>query len=121
MGSTQALALIPGLIGQYLRRAFLARVLAIGKMLYDREGDFREGAFSQDGELAPAVVESCARLAVKVDPRAPKGHYELAKALLCQSPSGQRLEACDRCPACIQLEAGTHPDFFAAGRPIAGD
>jgi len=43
---------------------------------------------------------------------------ELAKALLCQSPSGQRLEACDRCPACIQLEAGTHPDFFAAGRPI---
>src|SRR5687767_13036081 len=27
-GSTQALALIPGLIGQYLRRAFLAQVLA---------------------------------------------------------------------------------------------
>jgi virginiamycin A acetyltransferase len=27
-GSTQALALIPGLMGQYLRRAFLARVLA---------------------------------------------------------------------------------------------
>jgi acetyltransferase-like isoleucine patch superfamily enzyme len=27
-GSTQALALVPGIIGQYLRRAFLARVLA---------------------------------------------------------------------------------------------
>jgi virginiamycin A acetyltransferase len=27
-GSTQALSLVPGLIGQYLRRAFLARVLA---------------------------------------------------------------------------------------------
>ena len=27
-GSTQALAVVPGLIGQYLRRAFLARVLA---------------------------------------------------------------------------------------------
>jgi acetyltransferase-like isoleucine patch superfamily enzyme len=27
-GSTQALALVPGLIGQYLRRAFLSRVLA---------------------------------------------------------------------------------------------
>lgn len=29
-GSTQALSLIPGLIGQYLRRAFLARALAGG-------------------------------------------------------------------------------------------
>ena len=27
-GSTQALAIVPGLLGQYLRRAFLARVLA---------------------------------------------------------------------------------------------
>src|SRR5207244_13190202 len=27
-GSTQALALVPGLVGEYLRRAFLARVLA---------------------------------------------------------------------------------------------
>jgi virginiamycin A acetyltransferase len=30
VGSTQALSLIPGLIGQYMRRAFLARVLAGG-------------------------------------------------------------------------------------------
>lgn len=29
-GSTQALSLVPGVIGQYLRRAFLARVLAGG-------------------------------------------------------------------------------------------
>ncbi len=48
---------------------------------------------------------------------------ELAKALLCESvPAGRRdpeapLEACDRCPACIQVEAGTHPDFHAAARP----
>src|SRR5262249_2864594 len=28
-----------------------------------------------------------------------------------------RLEACDRCPACAQVEAGTHPDFFVASRP----
>ncbi len=27
------------------------------------------------------------------------------------------LNACDRCPACIQIEAGTHPDFFRAVRP----
>jgi DNA polymerase-3 subunit delta' len=42
---------------------------------------------------------------------------ELAKALLCEAPRGGRLEACDRCPACLQVEAGTHPDFFAGDRP----
>jgi DNA polymerase-3 subunit delta' len=42
---------------------------------------------------------------------------ELAKALLCEGPAGPRLEACDRCPACAQVTAGNHPDFFAAGRP----
>jgi DNA polymerase-3 subunit delta' len=43
---------------------------------------------------------------------------ELAKALLCESESkAKRLEACDHCPSCIQVEAGTHPDFFTAARP----
>jgi DNA polymerase-3 subunit delta' len=42
---------------------------------------------------------------------------ELAKALLCEAPPTSRLEACDTCPACLQVEAGTHPDFFAASRP----
>jgi DNA polymerase-3 subunit delta' len=43
---------------------------------------------------------------------------ELAKALLCEAPPGDgRLEACDRCPACAQVEVGTHPDFFTAARP----
>jgi DNA polymerase III subunit delta' len=57
---------------------------------------------------------------------------ELAKALLCEArpphpspspPGGEglgvrgHLEACDRCPACVQVEAGTHPDYFTAGRP----
>jgi DNA polymerase-3 subunit delta' len=43
---------------------------------------------------------------------------ELAKALLCESPpSGERIEACDRCASCLQVEAGTHPDFFTAVRP----
>lgn len=41
---------------------------------------------------------------------------ELAKALLCENRS-ERLEACDRCPSCLQVEAGTHPDFVSAGRP----
>jgi DNA polymerase III subunit delta' len=42
---------------------------------------------------------------------------ELAKALLCEGRTGDRLEACDRCPACRQFDAGTHPDFTIAGRP----
>jgi DNA polymerase-3 subunit delta' len=42
---------------------------------------------------------------------------ELAKALLCENPRPERLEACGRCPGCVQVEAGTHPDFFAIARP----
>src|SRR5438270_5949627 len=42
---------------------------------------------------------------------------ELAKALLCEQPPGPQLAACDRCPACAQIEAGTHPDLYVAGRP----
>jgi DNA polymerase-3 subunit delta' len=42
---------------------------------------------------------------------------ELAKALLCEDPPADRLEACDRCAGCVQVAAGTHPDFFAIGRP----
>jgi len=42
---------------------------------------------------------------------------ELAKALLCEAPPGDKLEACDVCDACHQVAAGTHPDFFTASRP----
>ena len=42
---------------------------------------------------------------------------ELAKALLCEKNTREVLEACDRCPSCVQVEAGTHPDFFTAVRP----
>lgn len=43
---------------------------------------------------------------------------ELAKALLCDRASASAvLDACDRCPSCIQSDAGTHPDFICAGRP----
>lgn len=44
---------------------------------------------------------------------------ELAKALLCEATPPGKLEACDHCPACIQVEAGSHPDCFAVGRPEA--
>jgi DNA polymerase-3 subunit delta' len=42
---------------------------------------------------------------------------ELAKALLCEARPEGTFEACDRCPSCVQVEAGTHPDFFSAARP----
>src|SRR4051794_29028467 len=48
---------------------------------------------------------------------------ELAKALLCESAGRQaqsrnvNLEACDRCEACLLVDAGTHPDLFAVSRP----
>ena len=41
---------------------------------------------------------------------------ELAKALLCECPPAE-LTACDRCAACVQVEAGTHPDFLSVSRP----
>jgi DNA polymerase-3 subunit delta' len=41
---------------------------------------------------------------------------ELAKALLCENSAG-KFDACDACPACTQVEAGTHPDLILASRP----
>ena len=41
---------------------------------------------------------------------------ELGRALLCETPPGP-LAACDVCPACVQIDAGSHPDFVAASRP----
>ena len=45
---------------------------------------------------------------------------ELAKALLCEDAHAWKkevLEGCDRCPACIQIEADSHPDYGYAVRP----
>ncbi len=45
---------------------------------------------------------------------------ELAKTLLCEDPNAGKkeiLEGCGQCPACVQVEAGTHPDFVYTERP----
>jgi DNA polymerase-3 subunit delta' len=42
---------------------------------------------------------------------------ELARALLCEDRPAGRLRACDRCPSCTLVEAGTHPDLVIARRP----
>jgi DNA polymerase III subunit delta' len=41
---------------------------------------------------------------------------EFAKALLCEAPP-DALTACDRCSACVQVVAGTHPDCAFVGKP----
>ena len=41
---------------------------------------------------------------------------ELAKAFLCEKPPA-KLTACDSCPACAQVEAGTHPDLLYLRTP----
>ena len=41
---------------------------------------------------------------------------ELAKALFCTNPP-QRFTACDRCPACQQVQAESHPDFYRVVKP----
>ncbi|MCZ2344184.1 MAG: DNA polymerase III subunit delta' [Bacteroidales bacterium] len=40
---------------------------------------------------------------------------ELAKTVLCEASPGP-MRACDRCPACIQVQAHTHPDCFSVRR-----
>jgi DNA polymerase-3 subunit delta' len=42
---------------------------------------------------------------------------ELAKTLLCESPPAGRFDACDQCPSCRLVDAGTHPDLFLVARP----
>jgi DNA polymerase-3 subunit delta' len=42
--------------------------------------------------------------------------FELAKTLLCESPK-KPFVACDKCPSCLQVSAGTHPDVIFASRP----
>ncbi len=42
---------------------------------------------------------------------------ELAKTLLCEDPPAGRFDSCGRCPACVQIDANTHPDCFQAGLP----
>ena len=42
--------------------------------------------------------------------------HELAKAILCEARTVDRLEACDTCASCLQLDAGAHPDLFTLER-----
>jgi DNA polymerase III subunit delta' len=42
---------------------------------------------------------------------------KLAQALVCETRPEVDLDPCGVCPGCVQLEAGSHPDFYQAGKP----
>ena len=42
---------------------------------------------------------------------------KLAQALLCETRSAVELDPCETCPGCLQVDAGTHPDFIEAAKP----
>jgi len=63
---------------------WLAGVVDAVAMLYDDEGEFRDGCFDEGGELLPAVGERQLRAMLKRDPGAPGPRWRLAHALLSQ-------------------------------------
>jgi len=63
---------------------WLAGVVDAVAMLYDDEGEFRDGCFDEGGELLPAVGERQLRAMLKRDPGAPAPRWRLAHALLLQ-------------------------------------
>jgi len=42
---------------------------------------------------------------------------KLAQALLCEQRAPEALDPCGKCPGCLQVEAGTHPDMMLVERP----
>ncbi|HEY2881186.1 MAG TPA: DNA polymerase III subunit [Pirellulales bacterium] len=42
---------------------------------------------------------------------------QLAQSLLCERRDEKLLDPCGQCPACVQVLAGTHPDFLTVARP----
>lgn len=98
-GSTQALALVPGLVGDYLRRAFLSRVLAG----CDRSATIQFGTiFSQAGARIEANVY--------VGPRCHLGLVHLERDVLLASavhvPSGSQTHGIDDLDRPIREQPG---------------
>ena len=67
--------------GTGLERWLAGLVEATG-LLYDRDGEFAEDAFGEDGEIEPRLRERQLRAQLKRDPAAPAPRWRLAHALL---------------------------------------
>lgn len=61
---------------------WLAGLVESTGLLYDRDGEFAEDVFGEDGEIEPAVRERQLRAQLKRDPAAPAPRWRLAHALL---------------------------------------
>ncbi|HSR96661.1 MAG TPA: hypothetical protein VLM79_06300 [Kofleriaceae bacterium] len=68
---------------------WLAGVVDAVAMLYDDEGEFRDGCFDDDGELVAEVGERQLRAMLKRDPGAPGPRWRLAHALLSQDRTAE--------------------------------
>lgn len=99
-GSTQALSVWPGLLGEYLRRAFLRRVLAS----YDRSATIQFGTLLSQ---ADARIDAN----VYVGPRCHLGLVHLERDVLLAAgvhvPSGAETHATDDVSRPIRDQAGT--------------
>jgi len=60
---------------------WLAGLVEATSLLYDRDGEFAEDAFDEDGEIAPRLRERQLRAQLKRDPAAPAPRWRLAQAL----------------------------------------
>jgi tetratricopeptide (TPR) repeat protein len=61
---------------------WLAGVVEATALLYDRDGEFAEDAFGEDGEIEPRLRERQLRAQLKRDPAAPAPRWRLAGAML---------------------------------------
>jgi hypothetical protein len=61
---------------------WLAGVVEATSLLYDRDGEFAEDAFGEDGEIEPQLRERMLRTQLKRDPAAPAPRWRLAQSLL---------------------------------------
>ncbi len=63
---------------------WLAGIYDATALFYDRDGEFVDDAFDDDGEIAPALRERSLRAQLRRDPAAPGPRWRLALALLDQ-------------------------------------
>jgi tetratricopeptide (TPR) repeat protein len=91
---------------------WLDHVMAQGALIYERDGEFREGAFAGE-ELAPPVELKLARKKVRLDPDAPKPRFDLGMVLL---RAGHEREAQKELERAAELDPAAPWPWFELGK-----
>jgi tetratricopeptide (TPR) repeat protein len=91
---------------------WLDGVMAQGALLYEPEGEFREGVFAGE-ELEPAIELKLLRKRVRLDPEAPKPHFDLGMMLARQ---GHPREAERELARAVELDEGAPWPWFELGK-----